>query len=54
LVPFTGGLSPVKHAVSRFHVRWSALPVLFLASGMKMIVRYPWTRAAGPARPDGW
>jgi NADH:ubiquinone oxidoreductase subunit 3 (subunit A) len=44
VVPFTGGLPPVKHAVSRFHVRWFALVMPFLASDMEMIVTDPWTR----------
>lgn len=42
-VPFTGGLPPVEHAVSRFHVRWYAITMLFLAFDMEMIFMYPWT-----------
>src|SRR5262249_62189884 len=41
--PFTGGLPPVEHAVSSFHVRWYALAMLFLAFDMEMIFMYPWT-----------
>jgi NADH-quinone oxidoreductase subunit A len=44
VVPFTGGLPPVEHAVSRFHVRWYTLTMLFLAFDMEMIFMYPWTR----------
>ena len=43
-VPFTGGLAPAEHAVSRYHVRWYALTMLFLAFDMEMIFMYPWTR----------
>lgn len=40
--PFTGGLSAEEHAVSRFHVRWYAVTLLFLAFDMEMIFMYPW------------
>jgi len=43
-VPFTGGLPPAEHAVSRFHVRWYAITMLFLAFDMEMVFMYPWTR----------
>jgi NADH-quinone oxidoreductase subunit A len=42
-VPFAGGLAPAEHAVSRYHVRWYALTMLFLAFDMEMIFMYPWT-----------
>ena len=42
--PFTGGLPPAEHAVSRFHVRWYTITMLFLAFDMEMIFMYPWTR----------
>jgi len=42
--PFTGGLPSVEHAVSRYHVRWYAVTMLFLAFDMEMIFMYPWTR----------
>jgi len=42
--PFTGGMPPAEHAVSRFHVRWYAITMLFLAFDMEMIFMYPWTR----------
>lgn len=51
-VPFTGGLLPAEHAVSRFHVRWYAITMLFLAFDMEMIFMYPWTlviSAVGPS-----
>lgn len=51
-VPFTGGLPPAEHAVSRFHVRWYAITMLFLAFDMEMIFMYPWAlviSAVGPS-----
>ena len=52
VVPFTGGLPPAEHAVSRFHVRWYTITMLFLAFDMEMIFMYPWTlviTAVGPS-----
>lgn len=40
--PYMSGLPPVEHAVSRFHVRWYALTLLFLVFDMEMIFMYPW------------
>jgi NADH-quinone oxidoreductase subunit A len=40
---FTGGFLAEEHAVSRFHVRWYAITLLFLAFDMEMIFMYPWT-----------
>ncbi|MBC9729223.1 NADH-quinone oxidoreductase subunit A [Streptomyces sp. TRM68367] len=51
-VPFGSGLEPGEHAVSRFHVRWYAVTMLFLAFDMEMVFMYPWTRiisAMGPS-----
>ena len=51
-MPFSGGLSPTEHAVSRYHVRWYAITMLFLAFDMEMIFMYPWTlviSAVGPS-----
>lgn len=42
-LPHLGGLPPVEHAVSRFHVRWYAVTMIFLAFDMEMIFMYPWT-----------
>ncbi len=41
-VPFLGGLSPETHAWSRFHVRYYAMALLFLAFDMEMVFMYPW------------
>ncbi len=42
-MPFCGGLPSAEHAMSRFHVRWFAITMLFLAFDMEMIFMYPWT-----------
>lgn len=41
-LPYESGELPRQHAVSRFHVRWYAVTVLFLAFDMEMIFMYPW------------
>lgn len=41
--PFLSGHTPVEHAVSRYHVRWYAVTMLFLAFDMEMVFMYPWT-----------
>ncbi|MGI8510346.1 MAG: NADH-quinone oxidoreductase subunit A [Gemmatimonadaceae bacterium] len=41
-VPFTGGYEPVVHAWSRYHVRYYAMALLFLAFDMEMVFMYPW------------
>jgi NADH-quinone oxidoreductase subunit A len=45
-VPFLSGMVPVEHAVSRFHVRWYAVTMVFLAFDMEMIFMYPWALVA--------
>ncbi|NEA18216.1 NADH-quinone oxidoreductase subunit A [Streptomyces halstedii] len=42
-LPFGSGLDPTEHAVSRFHMRWYTVTMLFLAFDMEMIFMYPWT-----------
>ncbi len=50
---FAGGMSPQEHAVSRFHVRWYPVTMVFLAFDMEMLFMYPWTlvvsRVGAPA-----
>jgi len=41
-VPFTGGYPPTVHAWSRFHARYYAMALLFLAFDMEMVFMYPW------------
>lgn len=40
--PFLSGGTPLQHAVSRFHVRWYPVTLLFLAFDMEMVFMYPW------------
>lgn len=42
LVPFQGGAAPATHAWSRFHARYYAMALLFLAFDMEMVFMYPW------------
>jgi NADH-quinone oxidoreductase subunit A len=42
VLPYESGLLPQQHAVSRYHTRWYAITVLFLAFDMEMIFMYPW------------
>jgi len=39
---FLSGAAPTEHAVSRFHVRWYPVTLLFLAFDMEMVFMYPW------------
>jgi NADH-quinone oxidoreductase subunit A len=40
--PFLAGERATEHALSRFHVRWYAVTLLFLAFDMEMVFMYPW------------
>jgi len=40
--PFLSGSKPSEHAVSRYHVRWYPVTLLFLAFDMEMVFMYPW------------
>ena len=40
--PFLSGQAPSQHAVSRYHARWYALTIVFLAFDMEMAFMYPW------------
>ena len=42
VLPFESGRLPQQHAASRYHVRWYAITILFLAFDMEMIFMYPW------------
>lgn len=41
-VPFAGGFPPAVHAWSRYHIRYYAMALLFLAFDMEMVFMYPW------------
>ncbi|QKG25947.1 NADH-quinone oxidoreductase subunit A [Actinomadura verrucosospora] len=40
--PFLSGGRPREHAMSRYHVRWYAVTMVFLAFDMEMVFMYPW------------
>lgn len=40
--PYLSGLPATEHAVSRYHVRWYTVTMVFLAFDMEMIFMYPW------------
>jgi NADH-quinone oxidoreductase subunit A len=40
--PFLSGARPAEHALSRYHVRWYTVSMLFLAFDMEMVFMYPW------------
>ncbi len=40
--PFSGGMLPVEHPLSRFHARWYAMTFVFLAFDIEMLFMYPW------------
>ncbi|MFI0421762.1 NADH-quinone oxidoreductase subunit A [Spongiactinospora sp. 9N601] len=40
--PFLSGARPAEHAMSRYHVRWYAMSLVFLAFDMEMVFMYPW------------
>ncbi|MEU3146962.1 MULTISPECIES: NADH-quinone oxidoreductase subunit A [unclassified Streptomyces] len=50
--PFGSGLEPDEHAVSRFHVRWYTVTMLFLAFDMEMVFMYPWTLVVSVMGPS--
>nr|WP_230990484.1 NADH-quinone oxidoreductase subunit A [Rhodococcus oxybenzonivorans] len=45
--PFLSGSVPTVHAVSRYHVRWYAITMIFLAFDMEMVFMYPWALVVG-------
>lgn len=41
--PFLSGVAATEHAVSRYHVRWYTITMIFLAFDMEMAFMYPWS-----------
>ncbi len=41
--PYLSGVAATEHAVSRYHVRWYTISMVFLAFDMEMVFMYPWT-----------
>jgi NADH-quinone oxidoreductase subunit A len=52
VLPFESGLLPAQHAASRYHVRWYAVTILFLAFDMEMIFMYPWAVVVAEMGPQ--
>lgn len=44
--PFLSGAIATEHAVSRYHARWYAVTLLFLAFDVEMLFMYPWAVVA--------
>lgn len=42
VAPWSGGLLPHEHPLSRFHTRWYAMTLVFLAFDLEMLFMYPW------------
>ena len=40
--PLLSGHAPTEHAVSRYHPRWYAATIVFLAFDMEMAFMFPW------------
>lgn len=49
--PFPVGGRPREHAVSRFHVRWYAVTMVFLAFDMEMVFMFPWALVVASVGP---
>ncbi|MCZ2402536.1 NADH-quinone oxidoreductase subunit A [Paenarthrobacter sp. Z7-10] len=45
--PFLSGMPVLEHAVSRYHVRWYTVSIIFLAFDMEMVFMYPWVLVVG-------
>jgi NADH:ubiquinone oxidoreductase subunit 3 (subunit A) len=41
-LPFLSGWEPSEHAISRYHVRWYLVTLVFLAFDVEMLFMYPW------------
>lgn len=46
-LPFLSGWAPHEHALSRYHVRWYPVTLLFLAFDVEMLFMYPWAVVVG-------
>lgn len=49
--PFLSGAAPTEHAVSRYHVRWYTITMVFLAFDMEMVFMYPWALVVAQIGP---
>lgn len=46
VLPSMSGAEPKEHALSRYHARWYATTLLFLAFDIEMLFMYPWAVVA--------
>jgi len=46
MLPFLSGATPREHALSRYHARWYATTLIFLAFDIEMLFMYPWSVVA--------
>lgn len=51
VAPFLSGVVPAEHAVSRYHVRWYTITMIFLAFDMEMVFMYPWAVVVAQVGP---
>ncbi|MBB2892071.1 NADH-quinone oxidoreductase subunit A [Flexivirga oryzae] len=42
VAPYLSGARPTEHALSRYHVRWYTVTLLFLAFDVEMLFMYAW------------
>lgn len=47
VMPFGSGAELQEHALSRFHVRWYPMTLVFLAFDVEMLFMYPWAVVVG-------
>ena len=50
--PFSGGLLPAEHPLSRYHARWYAMSLVFLAFDLEMLFMYPWALVVAQVGPS--
>lgn len=49
--PFLSGHAATEHAVSRYHPRWYAATIVFLAFDMEMAFMFPWALVVADMGP---
>ena len=50
--PFSGGMLPTEHPLSRYHARWYAMTLVFLAFDLEMLFMYPWALVVAQVGPS--
>lgn len=51
VAPFSGGALPSEHPLSRYHARWYAMTLVFLAFDIEMLFMYPWALVVAQVGP---